>query len=70
MSPSDTESANGGTSTISRIWPVVRKNRMELREHVVGVMYLKGEQEVDDDDKCELYFCYQMLVAVIELSLS
>lgn len=42
MSPSDTESANGGTSTISRIWPVVRKNRMELREHVVGVMYLKG----------------------------
>lgn len=61
MSPSDTESANGGTSTISRIWPVVRKNRMELREHVVGVMNLKGEQEVDDDDKCEWYFCYQML---------
>lgn len=45
ISPSDTESANGGTSTISSRAPDVRKNRTVLMDHEDGVLYLEDREE-------------------------
>lgn len=59
MSPSDTESANGGTSTISSSCPEVRKNRVELMDHVdEGVVYLEGGKEAIRNIVLYSGFCF------------